>query len=122
MELHFYHKQWRNRVWRLSGLGLSLSEGTAYFTIHTTAFPGGEIRGILTSAPVPKPTACFFLAQVLWGLPEFHEGKNLPDIYSSMNDKPKQGHLLTLLFFLRGQYLPPLRISFLPVAALPPGE
>ena len=30
-----------------------LNSGTAYFNIHTTEFPGGEIRGFL--APIPEP-------------------------------------------------------------------
>ena len=30
-----------------------LNNGTAYFNIHTTEFPGGEIRGFL--APIPEP-------------------------------------------------------------------
>jgi CHRD domain len=33
-----------------------LASGKAYFNIHTTSFPGGEIRGFLTAAPVPEPT------------------------------------------------------------------
>jgi CHRD domain len=32
----------------------ALADGKAYFNIHTTAFPGGEIRGFLL--PVPEPT------------------------------------------------------------------
>jgi hypothetical protein len=30
-----------------------ITEGRAYFNIHTNAFPGGEIRGFLT--PIPEP-------------------------------------------------------------------
>ena len=30
-----------------------LNSGTAYFNIHTSEFPGGEIRGFL--APIPEP-------------------------------------------------------------------
>jgi PEP-CTERM motif-containing protein/CHRD domain-containing protein len=29
--------------------------GEAYLNIHTTNFPGGEIRGYLTVAAVPEP-------------------------------------------------------------------
>ena len=32
-----------------------LNAGKAYFNIHTTFAPGGEIRGFLTAAPVPEP-------------------------------------------------------------------
>jgi hypothetical protein len=34
-------------------LTTALSNGTSYFNIHTTAHPGGEIRGFLQ--PVPEP-------------------------------------------------------------------
>lgn len=42
--------------------GLSL--GKSYFNIHTTRFPGGEIRGFLTQVPEPATLAlfCFGLA------------------------------------------------------------
>jgi hypothetical protein len=43
-----------------------LSGGTAYFNIHTTRFPGGEIRGFL--APVPEPTALMSLGLGLLAL------------------------------------------------------
>jgi hypothetical protein len=40
-----------------AGAELALLNGlqsrTAYFNIHTTAFPGGELRGFL--APIPEP-------------------------------------------------------------------
>ncbi len=43
----------------------SLDDGTAYLNVHTQVFPGGEIRGFLTSAPVPEPiTAACVLASV----------------------------------------------------------
>jgi hypothetical protein len=32
-----------------------LAAGTAYFNIHTTSFPSGEIRGFLIAAPIPEP-------------------------------------------------------------------
>ena len=34
-------------------LVFGLNEGRAYLNLHTTAFPGGEVRGFLT--PVPEP-------------------------------------------------------------------
>jgi hypothetical protein len=37
-----------------AALALALADGTAYFNIHSTTFPGGEIRGFLV--PVPEPT------------------------------------------------------------------
>ncbi|MCB1879244.1 MAG: CHRD domain-containing protein, partial [Gammaproteobacteria bacterium] len=37
-----------------AALSNGLAGGNAYLNIHTTAFPGGEIRGNL--APVPEPT------------------------------------------------------------------
>jgi hypothetical protein len=33
-----------------------IATGHAYFTLHTTTFPSGEIAGFLTPAPVPEPT------------------------------------------------------------------
>lgn len=36
----------------------SLTDGTAYFNIHTSSFPGGEIRGFLQ---VPAPSAAAML-------------------------------------------------------------
>jgi hypothetical protein len=32
-----------------------LASGSAYLNIHTTLFPGGEIRGFLQPASVPEP-------------------------------------------------------------------
>ena len=32
-----------------------LAAGTAYFNIHTSAYPTGEIRGFLVAAPIPEP-------------------------------------------------------------------
>lgn len=34
-----------------------LADGKTYFNIHTSAFPGGEIRGFLAATPVPEPSA-----------------------------------------------------------------
>ena len=38
-----------------------LAEGRAYLNIHTTAFPGGEIRGFLAEVPEPGSIALFGL-------------------------------------------------------------
>ena len=37
----------------LNALIFSLEDGKAYLNIHTSAFPGGEIRGFLTQVPEP---------------------------------------------------------------------
>jgi hypothetical protein len=36
-------------------LGQGFADGSAYFNIHTTTFPGGEIRGFIEPVPVPEP-------------------------------------------------------------------
>jgi hypothetical protein len=36
-----------------AALALGLAEGKAYFNIHTSAFPGGELRGNLAAVPEP---------------------------------------------------------------------
>ena len=48
----------------------SLNNGFAYFNVHTSQFPGGEIRGVLSAAnPTPDNGASVFLAvPVLLGL------------------------------------------------------
>jgi len=38
-----------------------LADGKAYFNIHTNVFPGGEIRGFLTSTSVPEPSTMLLL-------------------------------------------------------------
>lgn len=32
----------------------ALNDGKAYFNVHTTTFPGGEMRGFLTAVPEPS--------------------------------------------------------------------
>lgn len=38
-----------------AALAAGLLAGKSYFNIHSSAFPGGEIRGFLTAAAVPEP-------------------------------------------------------------------
>lgn len=45
-----------------SALLAGMSGGTAYFNIHTTAFPGGEIRGFLHKVPEPGTLALALVA------------------------------------------------------------
>jgi hypothetical protein len=46
-------------------LGVSLAAGTAYLNIHSTTFPGGEIRGFLA---VPTPATMLLFGTGLAGL------------------------------------------------------
>jgi hypothetical protein len=49
-----------------AALSVGLFAGNAYLNIHTTQFPGGEIRGFLHAVPVPEPsTYAFFAAGLL---------------------------------------------------------
>ena len=40
-----------------AALAAALASGSAYLNIHTTAFPGGEIRGFLLAVPEPSSLA-----------------------------------------------------------------
>lgn len=46
----------------LNGLSAAFEDGTAYLSIQSSAFPGGEIRGFYTEVlPVPEPTSLAML-------------------------------------------------------------
>jgi hypothetical protein len=48
-----------------AALAAGLAAGEAYFNIHTTNFPGGEIRGFLTAVPEPSCLALMGTAAVV---------------------------------------------------------
>lgn len=49
-----------------TALATAMAAGKSYFNIHTTSFPGGEIRGFLT--PVPEPGSILLAGLGLAGL------------------------------------------------------
>jgi hypothetical protein len=49
----------------LNALLAGAAEGKAYLNIHTTTFPGGEIRGFLQPAAVPVPAAIWLFGSVV---------------------------------------------------------
>ena len=44
-----------------AALAAGLASGAAYFNIHTSVVPGGEIRGFLTPSSVPEPATLSLL-------------------------------------------------------------
>jgi hypothetical protein len=57
----------------------SLASGTAYLNIHTTRYPGGEIRGFLTEVtPVPLPAGFVLSLTALAILGAVGFGRRLP--------------------------------------------
>jgi len=62
-----------------AALGAALADGKAYLNIHTTAFPGGEIRGFLQ--PVPESVSTFGLLALslsgLWGVRRFRVAREI---------------------------------------------
>jgi hypothetical protein len=57
-------------------LEAAIEAGTAYLNIHTTNFPGGEIRGILTPVPEPGSMVMFGSALLGFGLLRQRRRKN----------------------------------------------
>lgn len=50
-----------------TALGQTLGNGTAYFNVHTSAFPGGELRGNFAAA-VPEPQTHVLMLAGLLGM------------------------------------------------------
>ena len=51
----------------MAALIAGINSGKAYMNIHSTQFPGGEIRGFLVS-PVPEPSSVFLTSAGLLGV------------------------------------------------------
>jgi hypothetical protein len=53
-----------------SALASAMAGGMAYWNIHSSSFPGGEIRGFLVPVPEPSALALFGLGAgaVVWRL------------------------------------------------------
>ena len=46
----------------------AINSSEAYLNIHTTEFPGGEIRGFIVAAPIPEPATWGMLALGMAGV------------------------------------------------------
>ena len=46
----------------------ALGDNTAYLNIHTSQYPGGEIRGFMVAAPIPEPGSWAMLGVGLLGV------------------------------------------------------
>ena len=53
-----------------------LAMGTSYFNIHTSVYPGGEIRGFLVAAPIPEPGTLAMWVMGLAGLAGVRRWRN----------------------------------------------
>jgi hypothetical protein len=49
-----------------AALAAAMASGEAYLNIHTTSFPGGEIRGFLIAVPEPSAMALIGLGAAAW--------------------------------------------------------
>ena len=66
-----------------AALAAGLAAGTSYLNIHTSAFPGGEIRGFLTAAgtgQAPEPSAIALFAIAAGALVAARRRRTRPDL------------------------------------------